>query len=102
MTYDDFKKVGRLGCSLCYTTFRRNLTTLLRRIHGSITHVGKMPMAMAATPTAKGRSELQELRRKLQRAIEAEDFEEAARLRDRVRECERSKAKSSESRSESP
>ena len=41
----------------------------------------------------KGRSELQELKRKLQRAVEAEDFEEAAAIRDRLRELERSREK---------
>ena len=95
MTYEDFKKVGRLGCSECYVTFKRSLSTLLRRIHGSTNHVGKVPLSLVGTPTAKGRSELQELKRRLQRAVEAEDFEEAARVRDRLRELERQREKKS-------
>ena len=93
MTYADFKKVGRLGCSECYMTFRKGLSTLLRRIHGSTAHVGKMPVSMVGNSSAKARSELQELKRKLQRAIEAEDFEEAAKLRDQLRELERNREK---------
>src|SRR5262245_22553926 len=42
-TYDDFRKSGRLGCGACYDTFRRYLTPLLRRVHGSSSHVGKKP-----------------------------------------------------------
>ena len=95
MTYDDFKKVGRLGCSECYAAFRKNLSTLLRRIHGSTNHVGKVPLSLVGTPTTKGRSELQDLKRRLQRAVEAEDFEEAAKIRDRLRELERQREKKS-------
>ena len=94
MSYEDFKKVGRLGCGECYTTFKKSLSTLLRRIHGSINHVGKVPLSLIGTPKMKGRSELHELKRRLQRAVEAEDFEEAATLRDRLRELERAREKS--------
>ena len=93
MSYEDFKKVGRLGCSECYATFRKSLSTLLRRIHGSTHHMGKVPMSLIGTPKVKGRSELQELKRRLQRAVEAEDFEEAATIRDRLRELERNREK---------
>ena len=94
-TYDDFKKTGRLGCSECYGTFKKNLSSLLRRIHGSTNHVGKVPLSLVGTPTVKGRSELQELKRRLQRAVEGEDFEEAAKIRDRLRELERHREKKS-------
>ena len=93
MSYEDFKKVGRLGCSECYTTFRKSLSTLLRRIHGSTSHVGKVPLSLSGSTTVKGRNELQELKRRLQRAIEGEDFEEAAKIRDRLRELERAREK---------
>jgi protein arginine kinase activator len=87
MTYDDFRKVGRLGCSECYTTFKRNLSTLLKRIHGSPIHLGKSPMRLIK-PSKVGKSELLELKRKLEEAIEKEEFEEAAKLRDQIRRCE--------------
>ena len=86
LTYADFKKIGRLGCGECYNAFKKFLAPLLKRIHGSSQHVGKTP-----TKSAKGlkkKIDIQELRNKLQRAIEQEQFEEAARLRDQIKELE--------------
>jgi len=87
MSYEDFRQVGRLGCGECYTTFKRPLASLLKRIHGSPHHLGKSPARAAKPPKVK--SELVELKRKLEQAIEMEEFEEAARLRDAVRQLER-------------
>ena len=86
MTYDDFRKTGRLGCAECYTTFRRSLGSLLKRIHGSPIHLGKSPARLVKP--AKAKSELAELRRKLEEAIGDEAFEDAARLRDQIRRLE--------------
>ena len=86
MTYDDFRKVGRLGCSECYPTFKRSLGSLLKRIHGSPIHLGKSPARLVKP--AKAKSDLAELKRKLERAIEDEAFEDAARLRDQIRQME--------------
>ena len=87
MTYDDFRKVGRLGCTECYTTFKRSLGSLLKRIHGSPLHLGKSPARLLKT--AKGaKTELLDLKRRLERAIDEEEFEEAARLRDQIRRLE--------------
>ena len=87
MTYDDFRKVGRLGCAECYPTFKRSLGSLLKRIHGSPIHVGKSPLRLIKSSKV-AKSEILELKRKLERAIEQEAFEEAARLRDQVRRLE--------------
>lgn len=93
LTYAEFKKIGRLGCSECYSTFRKYLGPLLKKIHGSILHFGKSPFkvsrALAKEP------DLQELRFKLQRAVEAEAFEEAAGLRDQIKELEKKQLKNS-------
>ena len=86
MTYDDFRKVGRLGCAECYATFKRSLGSLLKRIHGSPMHIGKSPARLVKLPKTK--MELAELKRRLERAIEQEEFEEAARLRDQIRRME--------------
>lgn len=83
----DFKEVGRLGCPHCYTTFERYLKGLLRKIHGSTNHVGKV--YLPPDPTSSEREKrLEGLRRKLQHAIEGEDFERAAKLRDELRASE--------------
>ena len=87
MTYEDFRKVGRLGCAECYATFRRSLSVLLKRIHGSPHHLGKSP-AQSSKPN-KQKSELSELKRRLERAIEMEEFEAAAHLRDQIHELEK-------------
>lgn len=92
MTYDDFRKVGRLGCAECYATFKRSLASLLKRIHGSPHHVGKSPARLVKPPTEK--LELAELKRKLERAIEMEEFEDAAQLRDQIREVEQQEHRS--------
>ena len=86
MTYEDFRKVGRLGCAECYTAFKRGVGSLLKRIHGSTHHLGKSPARVVKPAKTKG--ELLELRRRLEQAIEMEEFEEAARLRDAIRRLE--------------
>lgn len=92
LTYDDFKRVGRLGCGECYSAFKDSLLPLLKRIHGSTQHYGKTPKKlkkMVKTTVIKGNNELEELRDKLQKAIKMEEFEEAALLRDKIRDVER-------------
>jgi len=82
-----FKEVGRLGCPQCYSTFEVSLRGLLRRIHGGTQHVGKvyLPPDPSITEVEK---RLDGLRKKLQRAIDTEDFERAAQLRDQIRTLE--------------
>ncbi len=87
LTYADFRKSGRLGCAQCYYTFKDSLSSLLKRVHGSNEHVGKVP-ALAGREVAVSRT-LKGLREKLHRAIQKEEFEEAAKLRDRIRELEK-------------
>lgn len=92
LTYEDFKKIGRLGCGECYSSFKETLLPLLKRIHGSTQHHGKSPKKIAVKAekiAAKPKSEMQELKEKLQRAVELEEFEEAAKLRDKIKELER-------------
>ena len=87
LTYEDFKKVGRLGCGECYNAFKEALVPLLKRIHGSTQHCGKSPKKIAKTVKAK--NDLEAIKEKLQKAIQKEDFEEAAKLRDKIRELEK-------------
>ena len=87
LTYVDFKRRGRLGCSECYNAFQLKLAPLLKRIHGSEHHVGKVPKK--APKGVEAVSKLQGLRLKLRKAVETEEFEEAAKLRDEIRELEK-------------
>ena len=88
MSFEDFQKIGRFGCGDCYIAFRKNLIPLLKRIHGSTRHAGKT-LSEAGRPDGRERSEIQELRRRLHEAVDAEEFEEAAKLRDKIRELEK-------------
>ena len=86
LTYADFKKVGRLGCGECYGAFRKYLAPLLKRIHGSKQHVGKSPLkGKTVSKPGKKKVDLGNLKAEMQRAIQREDFEEAARLRDQIK-----------------
>ena len=87
MIYEDFRKTGRLGCSECYVTFRDSLASLLKRIHGSDHHLGKFPLGKAGKVKAKTR--IQDLRARLSAAIQLEEYERAAKLRDQIRILER-------------
>lgn len=82
-SYQDFQRTGRLGCSNCYAVFEDNLKDLLRKIHGSIQHVGKVPPVTEKNDEEQ--ESLTELRVKMKEAIKHEEFEEAAVLRDRIK-----------------
>ena len=84
--YMEFRKEGRLGCPHDYEVFRVGLEPMLKRIHRARRHVGKSPRG--GTMDAGLQAELVELRRKLREAVDAEAYEEAARLRDLVRQKE--------------
>jgi protein arginine kinase activator len=83
MSYADFKRQGRVGCAQCYTAFHDQLVPVLRRLHSAAQHVGKT--------TSTGRKAAQErltaewLRGELKKAVDGEDYERAATLRDQLR-----------------
>lgn len=84
---EDFRRTGRLGCAHCWAHFEDQLESLLRRIHGSTQHVGKLYLGDAADVEDE-RTRLSQLKRRLQRAVDVEDFETAADLRDQIHELE--------------
>ncbi|MBI2439915.1 MAG: UvrB/UvrC motif-containing protein [Lentisphaerae bacterium] len=90
MRIADFKKTSRLGCQACYDTFADELKPLLQAMHKGQQHVGKAPAypkeVKAAIPAVGSLSSLAALRQKLASAITAEQYEEAARLRDQIRQ----------------
>jgi protein arginine kinase activator len=83
----DFRESGRLGCPDCYRSFEVPLRDLLRRLHGSTHHMGER-YADRDVDAGPGRQRAHELREQLRLAVETENFELAAELRDRLRVLE--------------
>ena len=90
ITWAEFRQGGLFGCANDYTVFEKDLTPLLQRAHeGATHHVGKVPVRRGGTGVPMKRSiDLSKLRKELQRAVEAEDYERAAKLRDQIKTAE--------------
>jgi protein arginine kinase activator len=80
----DCKKSGRLGCPECYRTFAEGLAGLLKTMHKGTRHTGKVPNALRSSRESADR--LKALQKKLTKAVESEDFEQAAVLRDEIKQ----------------
>ncbi|KIL37150.1 hypothetical protein SD70_30975 [Gordoniibacillus kamchatkensis] len=87
LTYSQFSKLGRFGCSQCYESFSERLDPLFKRVHGNIVHTGKVPKRSGSIIQHK--REIDRLKREMMSSIEREEFEKAAELRDQIKELER-------------
>lgn len=98
-SFGEISKSGKIGCAQCYDTFRNQLLPVIQRIHGAAQHMGKIPggsalrvtdpnRQMVASPRQAENPELEEKRRQLKEAIDTQDFERAAVLRDEIKEAE--------------
>ena len=88
MTYPQFVKMGRFGCSHCYQTFKEQLTPVLRRLHGgNSAHRGKIPKR--AGGDLHIRKNVEKLKSTLKQLIAHEEFESAAQIRDEIRSLEK-------------
>ena len=85
-THQDFKKGGRLGCEACYHVFRPVLDPLLDGMHAGNKHLGKIPSGSESR--VRFEQTIEVLRKELQDAVEKEDFEKAAELRDKLHDLE--------------
>lgn len=86
ISFREFRSAGRLGCPHDYEAFGSELLPLLEAIHGETHHAGKVPKRAPAD--RQRHVELIQLRQALRQAVAEEDYEEAARLRDRIGEKE--------------
>ncbi|QDU82720.1 UvrB/uvrC motif protein [Polystyrenella longa] len=86
ITYKEFRSKGRLGCPQDYIIFQSQLMGLLDNIHNSTQHTGKYPKR--APKASQKQFELIKLRNDLNEAVQAENYEDAARLRDQINELE--------------
>ncbi len=81
-TISDIQNSGRLGCSECYKVFKDLLLPPLKNIHGNTQHLGKAPKKTSSY------SQAEQLKQELSKAVESQNFEKAAELRDKIRELE--------------
>ncbi|OGS22637.1 MAG: hypothetical protein A2252_03395 [Elusimicrobia bacterium RIFOXYA2_FULL_39_19] len=90
-TYAEFKQTGRFGCSNCYTTFGYYITPLLEKIHGSTKYSGKRTLANVRVQDDQDllRQKLSEYKRVLDEMLKKENYEEAANLRDQIKELKK-------------
>lgn len=84
MSYDEFVATGKLGCSECYKTFHDRMLRPLKQIHGTYEHVGKIPGRTGGQ--LKTLRKIEKLKAKLSEAIQMQEFEKAAKLRDEINE----------------
>ena len=85
MNYADFAKNGRLGCAGCYASFQKPIATVIKQVQRANFHVGKKPSRIPKE--TRGVHDLRQLQEKLRKSIQDEAFEEAARLRDEIKQA---------------
>ncbi|MDR3589446.1 MAG: UvrB/UvrC motif-containing protein [Negativicutes bacterium] len=87
MTYSDFSRQGKFGCSECFTAYGDRLEPLLRRIHGTCRHTGKVPKRSGGAMSL--RRKLIQLRQTLDYHVSREEYEKAAQVRDEIKVLEK-------------
>ncbi len=85
-TFSDIARSGKVGCADCYMLYRDQLLPTVQRVHGNTNHIGKVPASAGKQMTRA--NEIEALKRALQEAVAAQEFERAAQLRDEIREKE--------------
>ncbi len=88
-TFDDLVKNGRVGCAECYKVFSEELKRTVEGIHGKAKYVGKRPKKFEKLQTKEDK--IKALKKELDFAIEKQEFEKAAELRDEIRSIENGK-----------
>jgi len=86
MSYEEFQSIGKLGCENCYSVFSERLNPILKRLHGNVAHSGKMPAAISESVNIS--REIDRLKELLNKSIQNEEYEKAAKLRDEIRRLE--------------
>ena len=87
-TFSDIAKSGKVGCAECYKTFNKELLPYLKRVHGSTKHIGKVPNS-APLMIKPNTDTIDSLRMELNRLVREEKYEEAAIVRDKIKEMEK-------------
>lgn len=95
-SFEDIRRTGKIGCAQCYNTFRDRLKSMIQQIHGVAEHKGKKPGSSALRVQDPNHSmippkvtQLERLKADLKKAVEEQNFENAAQLRDQIKELEK-------------
>ena len=98
-TYDDFIKTGLFGCPECYNEFDERIDAMLKKIHGNNKHIGRGAKTIDSKQEIKPKKEnpkqesketkLEKLQEDLKIAIQEERYEDAAKIRDEIKEIEK-------------
>jgi protein arginine kinase activator len=83
----EISATGRMGCSGCYGHFEKELSPYISRLHGVSAHAGKLPRSCSAQRVQA--REISRLKNELNRAVEAQEYERAAGLRDKINQLEK-------------
>ncbi len=86
-TFRDIAKTGKVGCAECYKTFYNELLPYLKRVHGSVNHIGKVPNS-APLAVVEDKTTVEQLRKELAKLVSEENYEQAAVIRDKIKEME--------------
>jgi len=86
MEYDQFLRSSRLGCAQCYKAFGSKLDPVIKRLHGNSEHHGKVPGRVSSNINVS--NEIEKLKQFLNESIQKEEYEDAAKIRDRIRSLE--------------
>lgn len=102
LTYDDFVKGGKFGCTECYNTFSNKLENILKNLHGSSKHIGRRPKnvlnsknsvnnkkEIKASEVDENQQKINKLNDDLQVAIKEERYEDAAKIRDEIKKLQK-------------
>lgn len=86
MTFEDFRRTGRVGCGDCYSMFSNNMLPLIKRVHGNFQHNGKIPKRTGGV--IKVKRSVEKFKEELKKLVENEEYEKAAEVRDKIKELE--------------
>ena len=98
LSYEEFGKTGRLGCSACYGSFAKLIGPLIKRVQRATHHVGKKPTKIVGHVRAT--HDLRLLQERLRKSVQSESFEEAAKLRDEIKQLEEKMRKARKGKNE--
>ena len=87
--FSDIAETGKMGCSHCYEAFKDKLVPYLKRVHGTTEHIGKrIGKSSSSLAPVTNKSKKEALRNEMLLAVQNEDFEKAAQLRDEIKKIE--------------